>query len=85
MSSEDKTAEKEKTEAEEEKEEEPPKDLAATAEDREAAAPPAVREVPAHLKRQSVRKPVPVRIVLARVNLFPALFIAFICADTRGV
>lgn len=84
VSSEDTTAEKEKTE--EEKEEEAPKDLAAAAEDpAAAAAPPAVREVPAHLQRQAVRKMVPVRILLACIDTFPALFIAFIYSDSRGV
>lgn len=67
MSSEDTTAEKEQTEGEE-----APKDLAAAAEDPvAAAAPPTVREVPAHLQRQAVRKMVPVRILLACIDIFP--------------
>lgn len=52
MSSEGSTAEKEKIE---ETEEEAQKDLIAPAEEPVAAAPPAVREVPAHLQKQVVR------------------------------
>ncbi|KAM9335855.1 G2/mitotic-specific cyclin-B3 [Symphorus nematophorus] len=55
VSSEGTTAEKEKTDAEEErKEEEMQKDAAAPVEELEAAAPPAVHEVPEHLQKQTI-------------------------------
>lgn len=55
VSSEGTSAEEEKTEVEEE-EEEKDKDVAAPVEELVAAAPPAAREVPAHLQKQAVRK-----------------------------
>ncbi|XP_076581626.1 G2/mitotic-specific cyclin-B3 isoform X2 [Chaetodon auriga] len=52
VSSEETTAKKDK--AEEEKEEEAQEDVAAPAEELVASAPPAAREVPAHLKKQAI-------------------------------
>uniref|UniRef100_A0A4W6FR13 G2/mitotic-specific cyclin-B2 n=1 Tax=Lates calcarifer TaxID=8187 RepID=A0A4W6FR13_LATCA len=57
VSSEGTTAEKEKTDSEEEKpceEDEAQRDAAAPVEEQVAAAPPAAREVPAHLQRQQI-------------------------------
>lgn len=57
VSSEGTTSEREKTDAEEEeKEEDTLVGVAAPVEEPAAATPPAAREVPAHLRRQEVRK-----------------------------
>ncbi|XP_008293207.1 G2/mitotic-specific cyclin-B3 [Stegastes partitus] len=54
VSSEETTTEREKTDTEEEREEQ--KDVAAPVEQLEDAAPPAAREVPAHLQKQLIPK-----------------------------
>lgn len=86
MSSDGTSAEKEKNEAEEEKEEEALKDLSAPAEELAASAPPAVREVPAHLQKQAVREIIhSKRKLLTFTDVSSFTDILSILTDPRGV